>query len=239
VTLVDELVMFAGHQVHLVRSREVPRLLGWLGRDLARARVLDLAGGDGFWGGKLARQGAFVVNLDIARNKLLRGLRLRSSPSQVQGDALRLPFPDASFDAVISVCALEHFDDPRKALAEISRVLSASGRLVMSVDALTRASRYPALFANHSQRYHVQHTFRRESLARDLEAVDLRVVQATYLFRGSNERVYLGVSRLRPDWSWNVLAPLAPITALIDRLQPNAGGAILLVEAAKASSNST
>jgi len=49
------------------------------------------------------------------------------------GDALRLPFPDASFDAVICSEVLEHIPDYRGALAEICRVLRPGGRLCVSV----------------------------------------------------------------------------------------------------------
>jgi SAM-dependent methyltransferase len=236
VALADEVTTFVGHRIHLVRSREVPRLLDWIGRDVAGSRILDVAGGDGYWAVPLVRRGASVVSLDIARHKLIRGQRLRDAPALVEADALALPFGDASFDVVMSVCALEHFSDVSVALAEMARVLRPGGRVVMSVDALTHADRYPELVANHKQRYHVQQTFRRESLATDLRAVGLDVTRATYLFRGANERIYLGASHWRQDWSWNALAPLAPFTALVDRLHADDGGAILLVDAVKGTS---
>lgn len=49
------------------------------------------------------------------------------------GDALRLPFADASFDAVICSEVLEHLPDYRGALGEIQRVLRPGGRLAVSV----------------------------------------------------------------------------------------------------------
>ena len=237
-TVTDEVATFIGHRLHLVRSREVPRLIEWLGPNLADARILDVAGGDGFWGSTLVSKGASVTSIDIARHKLVRGRRLRFAPALVEGDALVLPFRDASFDALMSVCALEHFDDPLTALREMARVLRDDGVLVMSVDALTREDRYPQLAAHHRRRYHVNQTFRREALAADLASVGFTVTEATYLFRGSNEALYLGASRLRPNWSWNALVPLAPMTAVLDRMQRDDSGAILLIRAVKAAPTS-
>ena len=42
-------IAFAGHQIHFCRYREAGALLRWLGDDLRGQRVLDVAGGDGYW----------------------------------------------------------------------------------------------------------------------------------------------------------------------------------------------
>lgn len=49
------------------------------------------------------------------------------------GDALHLPFADASFDVVICSEVLEHLPDYHGALKEIARVLRADGQLAVSV----------------------------------------------------------------------------------------------------------
>jgi ubiquinone/menaquinone biosynthesis C-methylase UbiE len=48
------------------------------------------------------------------------------------GDATRLPWPDASFDAVHSDRMLQHLDDPAAAVAEAHRVLRPGGRAVLT-----------------------------------------------------------------------------------------------------------
>jgi SAM-dependent methyltransferase len=133
----------------------------------------------------------------------------------------------------MSACALEHFSNHIQAISEMVRVLRPGGRLAMSVDAITRGNRYPSLFANHEARYHVVRTFDRDTLTSELTNLGLTVDQATYIFRGPNQGIYLVASRLSPSWSWNALAAFAPITAAIDRLSRDDNGAILLVNTTK------
>ena len=136
---VADAVAVAGHEVHVCRYREARTLLRWLGEDLRGLRVLDVAGGDGYWAGQARRRGARAVALDLAGAKLRYGRQLASAPALIEGDALQLPFADASFDRVMSICAIEHFDDGGRALDEMARVLAPGGELVMSADALTLA----------------------------------------------------------------------------------------------------
>src|SRR6202023_3203928 len=51
----------------------------------------------------------------------------------VNGNALALPIPAASFDAVIASELLEHVWDDRGALAELVRVLRPGGRIAVTV----------------------------------------------------------------------------------------------------------
>src|SRR5215213_6759040 len=48
-----------------------------------------------------------------------------------EGDAQDLPFPDGSFDTVVCTLALCNVPDERRAVAEMKRVLTASGRLLL------------------------------------------------------------------------------------------------------------
>src|SRR5580704_16189774 len=150
---VADAVAFAGHEVHVCRYREAHGLLRWLGDDLRGLRVLDVAGGDGYWAGQARGRGAWAVALDLDAGKLRRGSQLKNPPGLVRGDALKLPFADGSFDRVMSICAIEHFDDGDRALDEMARVLAPGGELVMSADALTLSERWPRLLRAHCDRY--------------------------------------------------------------------------------------
>lgn len=100
------------------------RIAGWLGAvDTARA-CLDIGGGSGMTARLVSGVGTrLVVCMDISHEML------RHSPvPAVQGDALRLPFADASFDAIIAAAFLHHLPGREaEVLAECARVLQPGG----------------------------------------------------------------------------------------------------------------
>jgi SAM-dependent methyltransferase len=229
---VADAVAYAGHEVHVCRRREAGTLLRWLGEDLRGLRLLDVAGGDGYWAARARRRGARAVALDLSPAKLRRGRELTAAPGLVRGDALDLPFADASFDRVMSICAIEHFDDGPRALAEMARVLAPGGELVMSADALTMAQRWPRLYHAHCERYHVRRTYSHGELAALLSARGLEVIAHEYQFRAHwAQRMYLGLSAYGGKVGFNAAAPALPLVAAADRGARGDGGAIVLVRA--------
>lgn len=56
------------------------------------------------------------------------------------GDALELPYPEGSFDVVVSIGLLEHFDEPTRAVQEQVRVLAGGGLLLAYVVPDNRSS---------------------------------------------------------------------------------------------------
>lgn len=228
-------IAFAGHQVHVCRHREAGQLLRWLG-DLRGLSVLDVAGGDGYWAGAARRRGARAVSVDLSRPKMRRGRRLATPPALIEADALALPFADASFDRIMSICALEHFDDGDAALDEMARVLRPGGELVLSADALTRASRWPHLYRQHCSRYQVKRTYTHASLGKLLADRGFDVVDHVYQFQSLwAERLYLGLSAHGGRAGFNLAAPLAPVVAASDRRSQRSGsgeqGSIVLARA--------
>ena len=106
----------------------------------AGTRVLDLCGGTGDLTIALAtgrtRPSQVVCcdfshpMLEIARAKLARR-RLEGLCTTVEGDALRLPFHDRSFDAVTVGFGIRNLADVAAGFREIVRVLAPGGRLVV------------------------------------------------------------------------------------------------------------
>ncbi|MGH3387498.1 MAG: methyltransferase domain-containing protein [Actinomadura sp.] len=232
----NDVKAFVGHQVHVCRYREAGTLLDWMGQDLRGKRVLDVAGGDGYWAGQATKRGAEAVSIDLARTKMLYGRTLAHAPSLVECDALALPFGDASFDAILSVCAIEHFDDGGKSLDEMSRVLKPGGELLMSADVLSRADDWPKLRDAHKAKYFVKHTYTHQSLGELLDARGLDLADHSYQFRSrAAERLYLSLSAYGGRVGFNAAAPLTPFVALADRRAPNDRGSIVLIRARKRS----
>jgi len=94
-------------------------------------RCLDVAAGTGVSTEELARSGAFAVGLDLSFGMLSVGRRVRPTMPLVAGDALALPFADASFDAVTISFGLRNVTDVRAGLAEMARVTRSGGRIVV------------------------------------------------------------------------------------------------------------
>jgi demethylmenaquinone methyltransferase / 2-methoxy-6-polyprenyl-1,4-benzoquinol methylase len=100
-------------------------------------RALDVATGTGDLALELRRQGVpDVTGLDFSREMLTaaeakRGLRKVSGVTFLQGDAMSLPFPDASFDALTIAWGLRNLPDYQRGVNEMARVLQPGGRIVI------------------------------------------------------------------------------------------------------------
>jgi len=96
--------------------------------------VLDAACGEGYGSAILARSAREVVGIDIAAEAVAHA-RTRYTAANlryVEGSCTALPFPDASFDLVVSFETIEHLAQQQEMLAEFRRVLRPAGALVIS-----------------------------------------------------------------------------------------------------------
>jgi ubiquinone/menaquinone biosynthesis C-methylase UbiE len=94
--------------------------------------ILDAGCGTGIFTAGLISHGSRVIGLDVSLPMLARARqKLRGYPFQaVLGDILSLPFPDGSFDKVVSVTALEFIKDGKRAVGELFRVTRSGGCVV-------------------------------------------------------------------------------------------------------------
>ena len=62
------------------------------------------------------------------------GIDLKEGPGvDLVATVYELPFADATFDLVLCLVVLEHLEDPKRAIAEMSRVLRPGGKILVSV----------------------------------------------------------------------------------------------------------
>lgn len=112
-------------------------------------RVLDVACGTGvlaFAAADRVGAGGTVVGLDPNPDMLAVARRKNSNVDWQNGRAESLPFPDESFDAVVSQFGLMFFEDRLEAIREMMRVLKPGGRLAVAVwDTLDHSPGYGEL----------------------------------------------------------------------------------------------
>ena len=99
-------------------------------------RVLDVAGGSGNTALAAARSGAEVTSLDYVAQLQERG-RARAAAEGLQvewvtADAQAMPFPEASFDAVISVVGVMFAPDQSAAATELLTVCRPGGTIALA-----------------------------------------------------------------------------------------------------------
>ena len=125
---------------HVVRS----------GRIRAGERVLDVACGTGNTALMARARGAAVTGLDLTP-ELLAVAQKRSAEEGYGditwkvGDAEDLPFPDGTFDVVVSSCGLMFAPDQQKVADEVARVTKRGGRI--TIQAWTREGGVGRMFA--------------------------------------------------------------------------------------------
>ncbi len=154
-------------------------------RSFQPGRVLDVGCGTGLLAARLRRElvGTSIVGCDFSRGMLERAARRARSPALVQGNAMRLPFRAASFDAVVSTEAFHWFPDQVAALRECCRVLVPGGRVLVSLvnppsEWLSRAARTASQLAREPLYWPT-----RAHMRAQVQEAGLDLIRQRYVFR--------------------------------------------------------
>ena len=96
--------------------------------------ALDVATGTGFTAVALAGLVGHVIGIDVTDEMLVQAGRLAREQDRANvrfelGDAMKIGYPDSSFDIVTSRRATHHFEDVPRFLREAKRILRPQGRL--------------------------------------------------------------------------------------------------------------
>lgn len=76
----------------------------------------------------LVSKAALIVGIDYNYASLTKHKTITTT---LRGDISKLPFPDNTFDVITSNMVVEHLDNPEEQVAEISRVLTKGGTLIV------------------------------------------------------------------------------------------------------------
>ena len=111
--------------------------------------VLDIGVGTGRFAVPLARAGIDLTGLDLSE-AMLKQLVVNSGGERlvrlVRGDATRLPFPDDTFGASLTVWVFHLISNWRVAVDELVRVIVPDGRLVVEIGGWDAALRLDTMF---------------------------------------------------------------------------------------------
>ena len=160
------------------------------------------------WTALLRTRGARVSTHAVARDILhtfrywahlgrLSGRRLPFRRVRlVQADAVRLPFPDASFDLVVSSAVWEHLPDVTAATREVRRVLAPGGTAIIQI------ALFPALQGGHHAEWHSADPTERRSIRPWDHLREGRRPFPTYLNEWREADYRQAVERIFPQTAW-------------------------------------
>jgi len=119
------------------RERVVELLDPILGQGM---HVLDVGCGTGIMAPIVLSKKAHYQGVDLSRNMILEArakyVEIGEAEDSVVftvGDVERMPFPDAHYDVLLALGLLEYFEDPRRVVDEIVRVVRPGGSIIVSV----------------------------------------------------------------------------------------------------------
>jgi ubiquinone/menaquinone biosynthesis C-methylase UbiE len=133
-TLNDSIRCYLAHKplfYSLIKPREV--LLFQAHAAVIRHRILDFGCGDGFFTQITFGKDLIDAGLDIPGSRLSEAEKHSGYKTIVSYDGLHIPFPDNTFQTIITNSVLEHVQDLSSSLRELHRVLSPGGYVLATV----------------------------------------------------------------------------------------------------------
>jgi len=158
--------------------------------------ILDAGCGTGVFTLDILSLGSKVIGIDISLPMLVQaGKKLKGFPfPMVLADVLNLPFPENSFDKVVSMTTLEFIEDGKGAVEELFRVTKKGGYIV--VGTLNRLSPWASSRIAKAKEKHTifeKAIFRSPDELRSLASVEGVVKTAIYFRKEDNQERAAGI----------------------------------------------
>lgn len=152
--------------LYLVRNILSRQLFSDL-KTYANGDVLDLGGGS-FYKAVL-RRGIKFSSWTTVDPSIGRSTVVQQDPrvELISADGCRVPFPDGSFDLVLSIQVLEHVYDPASMLSECARLCRKGGKIILLIPQTSNIHMIPFHYYNFT-RYWVQEALERAGFAIDV-----------------------------------------------------------------------
>lgn len=142
---------------HPTRMREVSFIRRWL-RARPGGRVCDIGCGDGYYSLRMA-EGRELYGFDPWAGQVKQAAHLaatrRARALFLTADARSMPYANGSFDAVLSLCVLEHVPEVERAFHEANRLLKPGGSFLFTVDSLSEPHVPQSYRAYHRERFYI------------------------------------------------------------------------------------
>jgi ubiquinone/menaquinone biosynthesis C-methylase UbiE len=132
-----------------------------LARDLAKDKeVLDIASGEGYGTAMIAETAKWVAGVDISPEAVghaQKAYNMKNLEFRI-GSCVEIPYPDQSFDLIVSFETIEHHNQHEEMMVEFKRVLRPDGQIIISSPEKYEYSVAP----NFTNSFHVKELYRHE-----------------------------------------------------------------------------
>jgi ubiquinone/menaquinone biosynthesis C-methylase UbiE len=185
-------------------------------------RICNVACGSGVYCIGLAQIGCEVYGVDISEQSIAmaKAISKRQNCHFEVADAEALPFESESFNKVVCVCSLEHFENDEQALNEMNRVLKKNGIIVLSVDSFTYKGIKKDLLEKHRKDHHVVNYYTFSSLAEKMKTQGFTVEKYRYFVNSAVSDFFYKIGiRLKFGYFFKTIFPVAyPFSIISDKL---------------------
>lgn len=225
-----------GYNLHLIRRLELEILLNWISFTKGE-RICDIGCGKGILDRIISRKMITVCGLDsdLVNIKLAKRINKNSSNHFIVGHSEEFPFKPNIFDKIICNCALEHFQDDRRAILEMSRVLKPEGFLFLTVDSLSYRRISDHFKESHRKKEKVTTFYDLESLKRKLENGMFFLMEQKYYMKSRASSFFFRLgAKLKFGPLFLLTFPISyPLSVIGDYFSNDEGGYCLAVLAKK------